>query len=753
MERPMPEERHISEDERRLRSLLQHTCDLITIHDSDGAITYESPSVARVLQYSPGALLGKSPFDLIHPEDTGPARAAFREIKEGAHPEIALELRVRRADGEWLWLESLGSNLLDDPAVRGVVMASRAITVRKDAEAQMRRRIEELSLLNAVAHIAAEAEEESALTARATAALRDSLYPEYCRILLPDEEEGVLHQVPVANVQNSFPDEERIPLPLRSRISVPIMLGQKTIGVIAVGVHTRNALTEADERVLSAVAGQLSTAIGRLRAIDALRESEERFRRLSDSAFEGICLSDRGRIIDANPRLAKMLGYNPREMVGADVTGLVAPGCREVARRRIETGTEEPCELLALKKNGEIFPVEVQARSVPYNGRNVRITALWDIAERARAEEQTRLELRRLAVLRAIDTFITSRQDLDATLDGLLHHVVTELKVDAAAVFLLKDGKPPFRLAAAKGFQSDIPRGTPLLLDESWADAATITERQSRLGDTTKEPRMPAQSHLEPGWFGDHREAPLLVKGKVKGVLEVFHREPLNPNQEWVDFLETLAGQAAIAVDNAALLENLQRSNAELEQAYDQVIEGWSRALELRDRETQGHAFRVTEMTVRLVEAIGVPKGEWVHVQRGALLHDIGKMGIPDSILLKPGPLTEEEWAVMRRHVEYACHLLYPIEFLRPAIAIPSCHHERWDGTGYPRGLAGEAIPLAARAFSVIDSWDALGHDRPYRAAWPQARIVQFLREQSGKAFDPSVVAAFLELRRQDARE
>ncbi len=242
----------------------------------------------------------------------------------------------------------------------------------------------------------------------------------------------------------------------------------------------------------------------------------------------------------------------------------------------------------------------------------------------------------------------------------------------------------------------------PAAVDESWADTTTIAECMSRLGEVTKTPRRPIQSHLKnPGGFRDHCAAPLLVKGKVKGVLEVFHREPLQLNQEWVEFLETLAGQAAIAVDNMLLLENLQHSNADLEQAYDHIIEGWSRALELRDRETQGHAQRVAEMTVRLAKALGVPREDWVHVRRGALLHDIGKMGIPDSILLKPGPLTKQEWVVMRRHVEYAVHLLSPIEFLRPAMDIPNCHHERWDGEGYPRGVAGEAIPLAARAFSV----------------------------------------------------
>ena len=151
----------------------------------------------------------------------------------------------------------------------------------------------------------------------------------------------------------------------------------------------------------------------------------------------------------------------------------------------------------------------------------------------------------------------------------------------------------------------------------------------------------------------------------------------------------------------------------------------------------------MTEITARLARSSDIPDTELVHLRRGALLHDIGKMGIPDQILLKPGPLTDEEWRIMRRHPQYAYEMLSPITFLRRAIDIPYCHHERWDGTGYPRGLKGEQIPLAARLFSVVDVWDALCSDRPYRVAWPEEKVRQYIRELSGKAFDPQVVDAF----------
>jgi HD-GYP domain-containing protein (c-di-GMP phosphodiesterase class II) len=182
----------------------------------------------------------------------------------------------------------------------------------------------------------------------------------------------------------------------------------------------------------------------------------------------------------------------------------------------------------------------------------------------------------------------------------------------------------------------------------------------------------------------------------------------------------------------------------ELMLAYDSTLEGWSQALDLRDKETEGHTRRVTVATARLAQQMGLGAGELVHVKRGAMLHDIGKMGIPDSILLKPGPLTEEEWKVMRLHPVYAYKMLSPIPFLRPAIDIPYCHHEKWDGSGYPSGLKGEEIPLAARIFMVVDVWDALRSDRPYRRAWSEEKVRGYIGKLAGTHFDPDVVQAFL---------
>ncbi len=195
----------------------------------------------------------------------------------------------------------------------------------------------------------------------------------------------------------------------------------------------------------------------------------------------------------------------------------------------------------------------------------------------------------------------------------------------------------------------------------------------------------------------------------------------------------------------ARLQDAADRASAELLHAYDMTIEGWSRALDLRDKETEGHTQRVTEMTLRLARAMGISEAEIVHIRRGALLHDIGKMGIPDQILLKPDRLTDDEWTVMKRHPNYAYEMLSPIPFLRTALDIPLCHHERWDGAGYPHGLRGEEIPLSARIFAVADVWDALRSDRPYRKAWAPERVRDHIQELSGSHFDPKVVSLFLE--------
>ena len=193
----------------------------------------------------------------------------------------------------------------------------------------------------------------------------------------------------------------------------------------------------------------------------------------------------------------------------------------------------------------------------------------------------------------------------------------------------------------------------------------------------------------------------------------------------------------------------LQEAHSKLLNAYEATIEGWSRAMDLRDRETEGHSQRVAELTVQMAMAMGMDPQELIHVRRGALLHDMGKLGVHDSVLHKPDKLNDEEWILMRQHPQLAYNMLQPIEYLRPTLDIPYCHHEKWDGSGYPRGLKGEAIPLAARLFAVVDVWDALTSDRPYRSAWTSENALAYIKEQSGKHFDPQIIDLFFKVIKQ----
>ncbi|MHC1781288.1 MAG: PAS domain S-box protein [Anaerolineaceae bacterium] len=354
--------------------------------------------------------------------------------------------------------------------------------------------------------------------------------------------------------------------------------------------------------------------------------------------------------------------------------------------------------------------------------------------------------LKHVQALRNIDLAITGDMDLNLTLDQVLNEVKNELEVDTAAVLLLDESTETLKYAAGHGFKTNIIEKTCLRLGEGLAGEAALDRTMKYSHHLSLSPDLPRSELQQAESFEVYYAAPMISKGRLLGVMEVFHRSEHSAIEEWKDLLVSMAGRAAIAVDNARLISDLQQSNQVLRQAYDATILGWSRAMDLRDEDTEGHTQRVTEMTLNLSRAMGIAEEELIHVRRGALLHDMGKLGVPDNILRKPGPLTEEEWAIMRCHPLYTYDMLSPIEFLRPALDIPFYHHEKWDGSGYPSGLKGEDIPLAARIFAVIDVYDALSSDRPYRSAWPKDKVMDHIRTSSGSHFDPQVVELFLKI-------
>lgn len=351
--------------------------------------------------------------------------------------------------------------------------------------------------------------------------------------------------------------------------------------------------------------------------------------------------------------------------------------------------------------------------------------------------------------LARIDKAIAASTELAITFQILLDELVHRLGVDACDIFVMDPHMLTLELVASRGFRTSLTGSYSLKLGESFAGEVALQRRMLRLSDLEEKLKQEfcvQRDLMKKEGFQSYVGVPLIAKGQLLGVLEVFSRTNSDRDDEWFDSLRLFAQRAAVAIDNARLFEDLQRTNAELVRAYDEAIEGWAYVLDLRDRETEGHSRRVAQLTIMIAKEMGIEGEQLVYMRRGALLHDIGKIAIPDRILLKPDKLTDEEWEIMKKHPEYAYQILSRISYLRPAIDIPYCHHEKFDGTGYPRGLKGEEIPLAARIFAVADVFDALTSDRPYRKAWPKEEAIEYIKSQSGKHFDPRVVEVFLEL-------
>jgi putative nucleotidyltransferase with HDIG domain len=527
---------------------------------------------------------------------------------------------------------------------------------------------------------------------------------------------------------------------------------------VALGAQTAVAYENAyryDE--IQRHAAQLQVEIGeRRRAEETLREKE---RLLSEAQRIGHIGSWNYDIINDSlqysDEMYQLLDVSPQEFQHnrARFLGLVFAADREEAAKWMELITVgrqvKNLEFRVFRQDGELRYLQSGGAVVfDTNGNPARfIGTIQDITERKLAEIQIHQQLDHLNALRRIDLAIMSSFDLRSTLETILSEVVSELQVDAAAVLLLNPEDQTLEVAARQGFRTRAPENERMPIIDSHAIRVAKERRLIKIENLNDQSDDPLLTIVLAGEdFVCYYGVPLITKGEVKGVLEIFHRVPLQPYPDWLDFLNTLAGQTAIAIEDATLFKNLQESILELFQAYDATIEGWSRALDLRDRETEGHTLRVTEMMISLARRFGFDEEELKHIHWGALLHDIGKMGVPDHILLKPGPLTGEEQLLMQKHPQYAYDLIQPIAFLRPALDIPYCHHEKWDGTGYPRGLKGKEIPLTARLFAIVDSWDALTSDRPYRPAWSKEEALAYMREESGKQFDPQVVDLFLKI-------
>jgi GAF domain-containing protein len=558
-------------------------------------------------------------------------------------------------------------------------------------------------------------------------------------------------------------------------LAMPLWRGDRTLGLLVVHAEPERLFDAEESRLVAELADALAAAI------EGLEAQEQRAEMRRERAFRADVASAALRE-ESPPELLDALARALSERSGA-AGALVALWDEE--RRRISAargtgalaaiGPDDPTLVLeaAVTLSARATGEDAAALESRLLGED-RVTAcpLWDGAHplglaavawgegtrlpfgagadaarqlslavaKARLHEANRERLATLLALHETGVDLGSSRDRDVLLRSIVERAHGLVRGTMAGLYLARDDAK-LELVLASGRLARLV-GTLLSPGEGVAGTVALTREPLLLEDYEA---WPGRSSVFPReGIGSVIGVPVLWRGEVLGSLYVIHEEPGRFGTADVETVRLFAEQAAVAIANARLIGELKGAAEELSDAYDATLEGWVRALDLRDKETEGHTQRVVERTIDVARRAGMAEEALVHVRRGALLHDIGKVGIPDRILQKPGPLTEEEWAVMRRHPTYAYEMLSGITFLRPALDIPWAHHEKWDGTGYPRGLRGEAIPLAARAFAVVDIWDALRFDRPYRKAVPETEVRAYLRSIAGTHLDPCLLDLFL---------
>ena len=482
--------------------------------------------------------------------------------------------------------------------------------------------------------------------------------------------------------------------------------------------------------------------------------AEQRYRELFEEApVMYLVVENRDGVLyikDCNGLFPRTLGYQREEVLGRPLIQFYTRTSQLRVRER-----ESDCQL---SQQGRLAPTECQLvardgriiytllRNAPETNPQGDVVGIrmmhMDIGQTKRVEA----ELRANAIVNDIARSAAGAPDFQSTLQMLADQLGEVINADGCFITLWDEQRQQTIPAAAYGSLRDVCVGLSVKPGER-----TMTQSVVEDGRTLVVEDVFNSPHLSPSIAARFPTRallglPLMAGAQILGAALIAFNQAHHFTPEEIARAEHLAGPVALAVAKARLLEELKKSHARLAEAYEATLEGWGLALELRDKETEGHTRRVTEMTVRLARAMEIPEDELVHIRRGAWLHDIGKIGIPDNILRKPGRLTFSETAIMRQHPVYAHEMISAIPFLHPAIDIPYRHHEKWDGTGYPGGLRGEAIPRAARLFAVVDVWDALVSDRSYRKAWPVEKVIEHIKLLSSTHFDPAVVEAFLKL-------
>ena len=534
---------------------------------------------------------------------------------------------------------------------------------------------------------------------------------------------------------------------IKSLLVIPLINKDNLIGVMSfAAVKEYKTWSEEETVQLKFLSEIFTNALERKRAETQLDEINQLRKLIYENVNDALIIEDdNGKVLDMN-KAARELFCTEDGFKFKSVSDFGFPS--HTSDADLEQGSPQGkfIEITLLDHSGIEFPAEMTISPIKNNGKNLRLAVIRDIRERKKAHKKIADQMNYLAAGRKIDRMIMENRDLEMVLETLLDTAIEYLKVNAADIFLWDAKGQNNKIAIACGEDSEVLENgfhlVPPIKD------CPIASGRSKffISDLKSSPDFFSRSiDLIQSGFEGYLGIPLVSGNKVRGLFEIFLKKDLPDDPEWLELLDGFAWQILIAVDNSEMFWGLLQKNSEMTIAYDTTLEGWATALELRDFETGGHTYRVSDLTVNIASLMGIEAEELSHVYRGAILHDIGKLAIPDRILLKPGPLDEEERAYMQRHPEFAYEMLEDIDFLRKAIDIPYYHHEKWDGTGYPRGLAGEDIPLPARIFAVVDVFDALISDRPYRKGWPVEKALDYIRMDSGIHFDPEVVKVFID--------
>jgi PAS domain S-box-containing protein len=737
-------EEALKENEERFRTLYENTSIGLYRTTPDGSILLANPALVKMLGYESFEDMQKR--NLEEQNDAEYTRTQFREWMERDGSVSGIESKWRKKDGTHIFVRE-SARLTSDRDGKAVYYEGTVedITERKQAEEALRESEQRArALLKVIPDMMFRLDRQGVFLdynaeGRDLYVASEEIIGRKSSDLLPHELADLVDRDIRKTLETGAMQTFEYQLPIRER-----GIREYEARMVPSGKDEVTAIVrDITERKLSE---------------ETLRQSAQRL----DLALNGAELGlwdlnfQTGKAI-TNHRFLQILGYQPGEIeyTFSLWEQSLHPEDRDRAMEIFQTHLTGATPFYETEhrvrmKSGEYCWVLGKGRLIEQDdaGQPLRIIGtVLDITERKKAEQHIRVQLDRLNALHNIDNVISSSFDLRTTLEIFMEHVTAQLNVDAVSVLLLNKHSMSLERVASRGFRSTTNIRSSFGMGDGVTGQAILNRKPVYIPNLA-EPNLNLGrefQRLADESFVAYYGLPLIAKGQTIGVLEVFSRIPLDAKRDWVDFLETLAGQAAIAIDNAQLFENLQRSNFDLTLAYDATIEGWSRATDMRDKETD-HTRRVADQTWKLALAMKFNESDLIHVRRGALLHDIGKLGVPDSILFKTGELNDEEWMIVREHPKLAYSMLSPIQYLKPALDIPYCHHEKWDGTGYPRGLKGEQIPFAARIFAVIDVWDALINPRPYRPPWTEEQARDYIQEQKGKHFDPQVVDAFMEL-------